>query len=56
MAMSIYIEYLRGVIYMPAVVLFELYCMGLGTYDFLLKKDSHVWDMATSTKKGINEK
>lgn len=55
-AIGIYVEYLRGIVWMPMVVLLELYCMGLGTLDFLQKKDSHIWKMVETTKREISEK
>jgi cellulose synthase/poly-beta-1,6-N-acetylglucosamine synthase-like glycosyltransferase len=51
LALEIYQEYIKGVLWTPIVVLLECYCLLLGMVDFyILRKNSYIWDIPKSTK------
>lgn len=56
LAIEIYQEYIKGVLWMPLVVVLEAYCMFLGIVDFyVFKKNPYIWDIPKTTKEVINE-
>jgi cellulose synthase/poly-beta-1,6-N-acetylglucosamine synthase-like glycosyltransferase len=51
LALEVYWEYVRGFFWMPLVVLIEIFCMVLGMYDYIKKReDIPIWKMSKSTK------
>jgi cellulose synthase/poly-beta-1,6-N-acetylglucosamine synthase-like glycosyltransferase len=51
LALEVYWEYARGFFWMPLVVAIELFCMVLGMWDYVKKKeDIPVWKISKSTK------
>jgi cellulose synthase/poly-beta-1,6-N-acetylglucosamine synthase-like glycosyltransferase len=56
LAFGLYMDYVRGFIWMPFVVLLEIYCLLLGTYDhYIKKKNPYIWEISKSTKE-LDEK